>query len=123
MPSLIEIAAAKRGLPTAADKRDQRRKRVTMAGVIVPGGSQTVLDCTIQDISDSGARIVFARDIALQGPLHLMNLHERMVHGAEIAWQQDRQVGLTFRKSFSLSQIADPALLFLKRLWMDRMAR
>jgi len=110
-------------LQMAAEKRIARRRRVMSFGLVVPNATHPGLDCTIKDVSDTGARIGFARTVPLPARFWLVEVRARMVYEVDVAWRNDTEAGLSFRDSFPLSQIADPALLFLKRLWMRHATR
>lgn len=120
----LQTEIAQTGLLRAAgEKRDTRRRRVVSFGLVVPGDNHPGLDCTIRDISDDGARIGFARNVPLPEQFWLIDVRARMVHEVKLAWRNDLEGGLGFRDSFTLSQIADPKLLFLKRLWLRHATR
>lgn len=110
-------------LQAAAEKRDRRRRRIVGFGLVVPDENHPGLDCAIRDIGEHGARIGFARSVPLPDRFWLIEVRDRMVHDAVTAWRSDLESGLTIRDSFSLSQIDDPRLLFLKRLWLRHATR
>jgi hypothetical protein len=110
-------------LQAGYEKRDARRRRVMSFGLVVPDAGHPGLDCTIRDVSDGGARIGFARTVALPAQFWLIEVRARMAHLAEIAWRNDLEAGLRFCDSFALSQIADPRHLFLKQLWLKHATR
>lgn len=110
-------------LATCAERRDSHRHRVVSFGLVVPDEAHPGLDCTIRDISDDGARIGFASGVPLPARFWLIDVRARMVYDATVAWRDELEAGLSFRDSFTPSQIADPGLLFLRRLWLKHATR
>ena len=47
--------------PRVVNQRKAARKRTLLGGKVVYGDGQTVRDCTIRDISETGARIAIAK--------------------------------------------------------------
>lgn len=52
--------------------------------------------------------------------LYLIDVRERTAHEAHVAWSKGVEVGLSFHTTLPLTGIKDPALAFLKQLWMQR---
>ena len=110
-------------LQDAREKRDSRRRRLMSLGLIVLGENHPGLDCIIHDVCDNGARICFARTVALPQRFWLLDVRGRTAHTASLAWRNDLEAGLSFDASMSLGQIGDPALLFLRKLWLKHVTR
>jgi len=96
------------------DRRPSPRKRVLWSGKIVYSGGDYSFDCTIRDCSDGGARIALRGAPIIPREFYLLNLTTRTCHEASIAWNDGRQLGLKFARSFPIDSIVDPALMFLK---------
>ena len=109
--------------PAAADKRGAPRRRVVSFGLVVPDADHPGLDCTIRDVSIVGARIGFARNVRLPESFWLIDVRSRHVHHCTLAWRNDLEAGLRFHDSFTLAQITEPRLLFLKVLWLQHATR
>lgn len=55
--------------------------------------------------------------------VYLINMRDRTAHEATVAWNNGKEAGLSFLKSFPLNEITDPKLSYLKRLWHERAMR
>ncbi len=121
MPSTNAHEAPPSLLKAGLENRRRRRRPVLMAGLLAWDGHG--LDCTIHDLHEYGARIGFARTVPLPERLFLINVRERTAHDASVAWRRDLQVGLSFHRNMPLAEIGDPALVFLKKLWLTRATR
>ena len=104
------------------DKRPARRKRVLLGGVISYGDGKHSAICTIRDITDTGARIA-VRGQQIPPGFYLINTRDRMVHEAKVIWNRGTEMGLSFSKSFRLSDITDPKLGYLTHVWMAQASR
>jgi hypothetical protein len=54
---------------------------------------------------------------------HIINIRDRIAYDAKLVWNKGGEIGVIFKKATPLSAISDPALAFLKRLWMAKAAR
>ncbi len=83
------------------EKRKAPRRRVLKQGKIVFADGQRVLDCTIRDFSDTGARLLIANTVGLPDTFHLYEKSSGMLYPAAIAWRQANSVGVAFKGSAS----------------------
>jgi hypothetical protein len=114
------------GLPALSFPEEQRgsqRKRVLMTGVLCDTQGAQVQDCTIRDLSETGARIGFARMTRPLEQFFLINVRERMAYAGQLVWHNGLEAGITFDVRIALNAVQDPRLAFLKRLWMERATR
>ena len=128
MGNLAYTDAVRNGLVQAgssivAERRPKRRREVLLPGLLACDGGKQVLHCTIRDLSESGARIVLTRQPQFPAALYLINLRDRTAHQANVTWCGAAEAGLAFSKSFALNGITDPALGFLRRIWMNHATR
>jgi hypothetical protein len=72
--------------------------------------------CTIRDLSDTGARIAVRGAPIIPSRFHLINVTSRTAHEVQVAWNDGKQLGLQFVNSFSLDQIPEPGLNYLRGL-------
>ena len=102
------------------ERRPKTRKRVLLTGIIalVDGGRH--FDCTIRDLSETGARVVPAKGAQLPLEFYLINIRDRVAYDAKLVRSDGAEAGIVFKKTFPLSQLNDPALGFLKRLWLSK---
>ncbi len=112
------------GLPASdTERRPNRRKRSLLHGVIVYADGIHTLDCTIRDLSETGARIVTPKNSQFPSRIFLINVRDRLVYDAGVAWCGATEAGLAFTKVIPLRDGLDPSLSFLKRIWLARAAR
>ena len=95
------------------------RKHVLLSGKIAYAEGAASLNCTIRDISATGARITISRGQGLPQSVYLIDLRSRVAHDAHVVWQRSPLFGLAFVATYPLSQPLEPGLEFLRRLWFD----
>ena len=111
------------GSSIVAERRPRRRKDVSLSALLACDGGKQVVPCTIRDVSDSGARIALSRQPQFPATLYLINLRDRSAHEARVTWCGTAEAGLAFTRNFALNAITDPALAFLRRIWMNHATR
>jgi hypothetical protein len=112
-----------KSLPPLAERRPKPRKRVLLTGIVAYGEGAFSFDCTIRNLSETGARIALGTSMQLPVEFYLINVRDRIAYDARAAWNKGGEVGVIFEKALPLADIADPKLAFLKRLWMAKAAR
>lgn len=92
---------------------------------IVYGNGDLSYDCVIRDLTDKGARIKLESSIPLPKQIYLIDYKKGVAHYAEIAWSTPPSHGVKFIRSIDLREETgkDPFLGFMRRLWMERVAR
>jgi len=104
----------------SAERRPKSRKQVLAAGIVAFDGGQRSFDCTIRDLSETGARIVAAKGAQFPPDFYLINIRDRIAYEARLARQEGLEAGVLFKKTLPLSGVTDPALGFLKRMWLSK---
>jgi hypothetical protein len=102
--------------PPLAERRPKPRKRVLFGGRISYFDGAHHFNCSIRDLSDTGARITLQPGQPIPSNVYLIDTRNRIVHESKVVWNSGREAGLTFVKSFAVSTIDDPQLLYLKHL-------
>jgi len=102
--------------PPMAERRPKPRKRVLLGGRIVYQNGDRYFDCSIRDVSESGARILLKPGEPIPSKVYLIETQKRIVHEARVAWNNGREAGLQFLDSFPVASIENKELLYLKRL-------
>jgi len=105
------------------DRRPLRRARTLLPAIATYANGIYSFDCTIRDLSETGARIAIPKGLLFPSEFHLINVSARTVHEAKVVWCGATQAGVRFVRTVALSKITDPSLGFLKRLWLERAAR
>ena len=115
--------ATKNSNASEADRRPSPRKPVLLTGIVAFDSGQRSFDCTIRDLSQSGARIVAAPGVRLPDAFYLINIRDRIAYRAELVRSDASGAGVSFKQTLPLSQLSDSALTFLKRLWLSKATR
>src|ERR1700760_1001511 len=96
------------------DRRPKTRKSVLLTGIVAFDGGQRSFDCTIRDLSETGAYIVAAKGARIPDVFHLINIRDRVAYEATLVRNDATGAGIHFKKTLPLSGLTDPALGFLK---------
>jgi hypothetical protein len=85
--------------PAPADKRAGPRLRTRLReGQLTDKRRKIIVDCLIQDRSETGARLKLAQDKVLPKMFILWSEAGQIQIGAELAWQTGREAGIKFVK-------------------------
>jgi hypothetical protein len=109
-------------VPPPIERRPKRRNRVLLGGIISFANGAHSFNCSIRDITDTGARIVI-RDQNVPFSFHLINIRDRLVYDAQVIWNSGVEIGVAFNKTIPINEIVDPAQSYLRNLWLSRAAR
>lgn len=105
------------------ETRAAPRKRVLLSGKIAYGGGIYSQDCTIRDISTSGAKLGIRGATILPKTFFLINLKQSMAFECEMVWRNASQCGVKFHNAHDLAKITDPDLRFLRVLYIEACQR
>ncbi len=78
------------------EKRKTQRRRVLKEGKIFFADGMRVIDCTIRDMSDTGARLLIANTVGVPETFHLFEKSSGMVYPTSVSWRQARAIGVKF---------------------------
>jgi len=78
------------------ERRKVPRRRVLKEGKIVFPDGMRVLDCTIRDMSESGAKLLIANTVGLPDSFHLYEKSSGMLYPAAVVWRRPNALGITF---------------------------
>lgn len=85
---------------TTAPSRERRRKRRRPdieAGKLSSKHNAKGVDCTISDISESGACVLVKVDVSgIPNDVVLVRLRSRASHPAAVVWRKGQRIGLKF---------------------------
>jgi hypothetical protein len=98
------------------EQRALKRNRVLLAAKFVYGDKrQFTPECTIRNITESGAAVRFESDLPLPPVLELVEARSGKAHRAVIIWRRNGWIGLELSETRDLrtSASADP----VRRLW------
>jgi hypothetical protein len=101
------------------EQRKAPRKKVLLTGKVIYGDGAYVLDCTIRDISATGARITLAQGRSIPETAYLLDMVNRVAYDAVVVSERAGGFGLKFRKTLRLAEVTAPELRYLKRIWLE----
>ena len=107
-------------LPPPAERRPKPRKKVLLGGVVTYSEGAFSCNCTIRNLSDSGALIALPTGLSLPSTVYLVNLHGHTAYEAGVEWHKGARAGLSFAASFDLNVLTDPSLAYLRHIWKAR---
>ncbi len=81
---------------TTEDKRAARRSKILKGGKIVSMNYNSVVDCSVRDISATGARIRCKSQNAIPDEFQLLVLSDNWIRPVKVMWRHDDEVGLLF---------------------------
>ena len=109
--------------PAAPSRRAASRQRVLLGGKLVYGAGDFSTDCTIRDLTETGARVLMKSDIPVPDEVWLIHLRTGVAYRAVAAWRKPKELGLRFEESLDLTQSGTGERHHLRRLWIDSTGR
>jgi hypothetical protein len=79
-----------------ADRRGSPRRKTRFKATIVHGAQRETIDCTVRDLSETGARLRLETPEALPAIFHLIWLADRAVLEVEAVWRSSGEMGVKF---------------------------
>ena len=99
-------------------RRRDRRRSVLLTAVVVSRDGKEVRDCTMLDVSDTGARLRLSRPGAVPPGSMLIDLRNRKAYELLVAWQNQSQCGVRFVKSHLIDANLPKDLAYLSHVWL-----
>lgn len=78
------------------ESRIARRNKVLKAGKILVPGNLGVVDCTVRDMSETGARIVVGDQAAVPREFRLVVPMDNTIRDATVKWRRGELIGIAF---------------------------
>jgi hypothetical protein len=78
------------------NKRSSPRQRVLKSGKIVFANGSFSIDCTIRNISETGARLQVPTTVSIPDKFTLVDAHAGTRHEVRVAWRKKDQIGVRF---------------------------
>lgn len=102
------------------EHRGASRRRVFLPGLIVHGNGAFTVECTIKNLSTSGARLAVNPDSHIPERFQLLNIRDGIAYDARIVRNELTQIAVTFDASNSLAKTARPEFHTLRQLWLAK---
>jgi hypothetical protein len=78
------------------EKRGGPRQRVLKSGKIIFAGGSFSVDCTIRNMSDTGARLQVPTTVPIPDRFSLVDVQARIQRVAKVAWRKGDLIGVRF---------------------------
>jgi hypothetical protein len=78
------------------EKRRAPRQRVLKSGKIIYGGGSIVVDCTIRNLSATGARLQVPTSIAIPDRFEFVGNPQEGKRMATVVWRKGDMIGIQF---------------------------
>ncbi len=78
------------------DRRSSKRRRTVLKGRVVFNNRSSVLDCTVRDLSNTGAQLAFADVFALPPDFDLEVPSKSLQVQAHLMWSRGKHHGVRF---------------------------
>ena len=75
-------------------ERESPRRRVLKDGKLIFGQSQSVIDVTIDNVSDGGAHVRISSSHGVPEEFYLVETTKAVIHRAAVAWRTTTGIGL-----------------------------
>jgi len=106
-----------------SDKRRAARRRVLFSGKLVNADASATFDCTIRDLSATGAKVRLAGTAPVPSEIWLIEVREGLAFKCRVAWRALPQLGLEFTETHDLKVAGTAEERMLKRIWVENAAR
>jgi hypothetical protein len=105
--------------PSAADARAGARRRTLFRGRICWGPHATLsIDCTIRDLSESGAQLRVPAAQAMPSSFTLIHILEGIAYEASLAWRRGDLAGVKFAATHDLKKPGEPQMFDVRQIWL-----
>lgn len=78
------------------DKRVRPRQRVLKAAKIISMDNKTVIDCTVRNLSETGAQLIIERTVAVPDAFQFFLANGDTIRDAVVTWNRGDRIGVKF---------------------------
>jgi hypothetical protein len=111
----LKLGRRTQARPSQVEQRGSPRKQVNLAAKVVLGDAAG--DCTIRDISETGAQVHAPSVLRLPGEVHLLIMSEGLLIHARRVWSRFPVSGLQFISAEEIEKSTHPQSAMLKEAW------
>lgn len=105
------------------EHRGKRRRKVLLSGMGYVPQTLATFDCTIRDLSETGARMTVRSGAIIPTRFLLINIRDRVAYEVQTIWRRESELGVTIVRPVSLAANTHPDADHLRRLWLERASR
>jgi len=106
-----------------AENRKERRRRVLWSGLIFVPQTQSTIDCSIKDLSETGAKLGIRGEITVPTQFLLVDITNQAAFEVECVRRDARELGVKILRSISLAERSSIEAIELNRLLVERLHR
>jgi len=99
-----------------SENRISPRKRAFLVGKIIYGGETYTIDCTIRDISDTGARVKVPDPFSIPNNVIFLNPKTFSAYETSVKWRKGDEMELSFDQPIPLDDESNPRVKILRRV-------
>ena len=78
------------------EQRIARRLRVLKQGKILTANNMSIIDCTVRDMSATGAKIICGDQAAVPNEFRLVTPVDNLLRDVHVKWRRGDQIGVHF---------------------------
>jgi|SRR5215469_15124308 len=105
------------------ENRSERRRRVLWSGLIFVPQTHSIIDCSIRDLSEAGARLGIRGETAIPVKFLLLDITNRAAFEVQCVRRGQRELGVKILRSIALTDRSSVEAIQLKRLLVERLNR
>jgi len=105
------------------ERRSAPRRRVFLSGVIFVPKTNSTFDCSIRDLSESGARIDVCAGSLIPTRFQLINIKDQIAYEVQCVRRNGRDLALKILQSIPLADASGSETIQLRRLLVERLQR
>jgi hypothetical protein len=80
-----------------AERRSSARQKSFLHGRVFYSNRRRSADCLVRDISEEGARLVFADVITIPDTVELYLSSKDAIERVDVQWRREKEIGIAFR--------------------------
>lgn len=103
--------------------RKERRQRVLLSGLIFVPKTHSTFDCSIRDLSETGARISVSGDSLISTRFLMINIKGQVAYDVQCVRRKGREMALKILRPIPLEDTTSSEALQLRRLLVERLHR
>jgi len=102
----------------SSNRRAAQRQRAFLGGKLVFGNGAFTPNCTIRDISETGARVKMPSAELISNDVYLIDIKKGVAYEARVMWRTPAECGLKFGARYDLNN-PPREFGYLRRIWME----
>ncbi len=98
-------------MDSVEQRRTSPRSRTLLEGQIVYNNGLSRMECTVRDLSETGARIAFAQPVKVPAEFELQIPRKKLTRRAQVMWYDGRNHGVMFLENGEKAARASSSLV------------